>query len=327
MHDPPSQLSAYLSYLTRKEMGIKTHVGSDLRFLVGWSLESEQALYGPPLPLADSPAVLLEQMKSCHRALEREDERGFHLDGVYVFLLNEEWARSFGAIGARVFPTPDDDNYIYRSADIERMDGRRLKPHRHNVRSFGREFGDLEERELDANRASDAETIIRKWTREKISRLREHAEASPSFYRNLRDDHASATESLRSLAQIPLQGRIYYLNGEPVGYMAGLPLEEDTFLILNQKNLRLRGLSETVFQRFAKSLMHQYAFFNGGSDAGIASLRFRKEHWGPARILRTYGAFLSSALLGSRPGARKKPRSLDAGSPRASATRPDSVGH
>jgi len=219
---------------------------------------------------------------------------------LYVFLLNREWAKSFEAIGARVFPTPEDDNYVYRADQVGKLRGKRLKAHRENVRHFSRAFGELEDRELDAGRAKDAEDVIRRWTRYKISQLVKRPVKSLGFYRGLRDDHSTAIHSLRNFANISLNGRVFYSNGEPVGYISGLHLTEDTFLVLNQKNDRLRGLSETVFHRFAESLMDRYTYLNDGADAGIASLRFQKEHWGPCRILNTYGAFLSREMLFSR---------------------------
>jgi len=299
MQDPPSQLNAYLAYVTRVEMSIRVHIGADLRFVIGWSAESEEALYGPPMPPANTPARLLEQMRNCDRVLRGDGNPESDRSGLYVFLLNQQWADTFAAIGARIFATPEDDNYVYRSRDIGTLQGRRLKPLRQGVRQFEREFGALAERELDEKRARDAESIVRSWMQQKIARLKRRPERSPDFYRNLRDDHRSATESLRQLAKLPLTGRIYYLDEQPVGYISGLPMGKDAFLVLNQKNFQLRGLSEVVFHRFAKSLMDQYAFLNGGSDAGIASLRFHKEHLAPCRMLKTYGAFLSRSLLDS----------------------------
>ena len=82
-----------------------------------------------------------------------------------------------------------------------------------------------------------------------------------------------------------------------MSFMVGLPLEDDTLLLVIQKSVRIRGLSEAVFHRFAQSMRGQYAFLNGGSDAGSDSLRFHKEHLGPCRMLKTYGAFLPGNLL------------------------------
>ena len=278
-------------------MRIRTYVGAELRFIVGWSVESEESIYGPPLPLARDRAVLSEQIRHCHRILRGSSPGGSRSRGVYVFLLNRCWARSFEAIGARVFPTPEDDNYVYRARDIGEMRGPGLETQRRKVRHFERRFGELEERELDVDSAGDAEAVVREWTRQKLASLTVHPERPPDFHRALRDDHSSALESIRNLSQVPLRGRLYYLDGRPIAFISGLPLGEDTFLMLSQKNRRLRGLSETVFQRFARSLMDRYEFLNDGSDAGIASLRSQKRHWRPYRILDTYGAFFHGSSL------------------------------
>jgi hypothetical protein len=303
MRNRPSQLNGYLAYLSRRQMRIRTYIGADLRFIVGWSVESEESMYGPPLPLARHRAELSQQIGHCYRILQRSRPGGSRSRGMYVFLLNRCWAQSFEAIGARVFSTPEDDNYVYRARDIGEMRGPGLKTQRRNVQHFERRFGELEERELDADGAMDAEAVVREWTRQKLARLAEHPERPLDFYRALRDDHSSTIESIRNLSHVPLQGRLYYLDRRPIAFIAGLPLGEDTFLMLSQKNRRLRGLSETVFQRFARSLMDRYDFLNDGSDAGIASLRSQKRHWRPCGILHTYGAFFRGSSLepASRP--------------------------
>jgi len=286
-------------------MRIRTYIAADLRFLVGWSVESEESMYGPPLPLARDRAVLSEQIGRCYRILRGSRPGGSRSRGMYAFLLDRCSAQSFEAIGARVFSTPEDDNYVYRARDIGEMRDPGLKTQRRNVRHFERRFGELEERELDADSAMDAEAVVREWTRQKLASLTVHPERALDFYRALRDDHGSTIESIRNHSQVPLQGRVYYLDRRPIAFIAGLPLHEDTFLMLSQKNHRLRGLSETVFQRFARSLMDRYEFLNDGSDAGIASLRSQKRHWRPCRILHTYGAFFHGSSLD--PASRPRP--------------------
>src|SRR5262245_15100027 len=88
MRDRPSQLSVHLAYLSRRQMRIRTYIAADLRFLVGWSVESEESMYGPPLPLACDRAGLSEQIGRCYRILRGPRPGGSRSRGLYVFLLD-----------------------------------------------------------------------------------------------------------------------------------------------------------------------------------------------------------------------------------------------
>ena len=146
--DPPCQLNFYQLFITREEMLIKTHIEEDLLFVLGWSSECDHALYGPPLPLTPDPEKLLSQLKECHRLLKWQGLNEDPQEGLYIVLLNERWAASFKDIGAQIFPTQDDDNYIYRTKDVANLTGNNLSLRRARIRAFEKKNGVLYSREL-----------------------------------------------------------------------------------------------------------------------------------------------------------------------------------
>ena len=310
--DAPSQLSFPLLYLTRNEMQLRTCIDRGVKFLVGWSSENPHALYGPPLPLCSSPGILKDQLRRCHRSLVDGGVLGQPREGLYLVLLNDEWAARVGEIGGQVHPTPDDDNYVYDSADLGQLRGASLRRHREMVRSFERRNPHFGSEPLTSERIGDARSVIERWLRNKIDHLRSHPADSPDYYHLLRDDFGSALLSLEHLDTLSIRGRIYYRDGEPVGFISGTPLAGDTFLYLHHKNLPIRGLAEVIYSDFSRSLGDEFRYVNAGQDLGIPSLRSFKRRLSPVRLLRTWRAFVPhKVLLG---GVRERWRRVGEGS-------------
>ena len=303
--DAPSQLSFPLLYLTRNEMHLRTCIDRGVKFLVGWSSEHPHALYGPPLPLTRSPEILKHQLRRCHRSLVEGGVVGQPHEGLYLVLLNDQWAARVGEIGGQVHPTPDDDNYIYDSADLGHLRGASLRRHREMVRSFERRNPHFGSEPLASERIDDARSVIKRWLRNKIDDLRNHPMDSPDYYHLLRDDFSSALLSLEHLDTLSIRGRIYYRNGEPVGFISGTPLGVDTFLYLHHKNLPIKGLAEVIYSDFSRSLSNHFRYVNAGQDLGIPSLRSFKRRLSPVRLLRTYRAFVSHKVLLGGPSSRR----------------------
>lgn len=292
--DPPCQLNFYQLFVTREEMLIKTYVAEDLLFILGWSSESEHALYGPPLPLAGDPETLIHQLRKCYEILRSESVIKDPEEGLYIVLLNECWACCFEKIGAQIFPTRDDDNYLYRTGDVGNLTGNSLASRLAKIRAFDKKHGTLQASELNELRVSDARQVIRKWFENKMAVV---SNDSSDHRRLLRDDFSSAMLTLEHLKDLPVQGEVYYLKDEPVGFVSGVPFHENTFLGLNFKSLRIRGLADVMFSSFARKLSARYEYLNTGQDLDLPSLRSFKKEWVPCRMLRTYRAYVPEEIL------------------------------
>jgi hypothetical protein len=295
--DPPSQLSFHLMYLTRSEMRLKTCVDDDVKFVFGWSSEIDHALYGLPLPVASSPEALIRQLRACYRALIEERIVGDRREGLYLVLLNDRWAQRVEAAGGRVFPTADDDNYIYSTSKLGTLEGASLRRHREMVRAFERHNRELAIEPLTADRIEDVRWLIRSWLERKLEQSRTRPPDSPDYFHLLRDDVSSAILALEHLGDLPIRGKIYYLDKEPVGFISGIPFSEDTFLYLHHKNLPIKGLAEVIYSDFSRSLIGEFEFVNAAQDLGIPSLRAFKRRLSPVRMLKTHRAFVPSAAL------------------------------
>lgn len=295
--DPPSQLDFHLMYLTRSEMRLKTCVDDDVKFAFGWSSEVDHALYGLPLPIASSPERLRDQLRACYRVLIEEQIVGNPSEGLYMVLLNERWASRVEAAGGRILPTPDDDNYIYSTAKLGRLEGASLRRHREMVRAFEREHRDLVLAPLTAERIEDVRRLIRSWREQKLEHSQRQPPESPDYFHLLQDDVSSALLSLEHLDDLPIRGRIYYLRKQPVGFISGIPFSEDTFLFLHHKNLPIRGLAEVIYSDFSRSLIGEFEFANAAQDLGIPSLRAFKKRLSPVRMLKTFRAVVAPGAL------------------------------
>ena len=293
--DPPSQLNFYQLWLTREEMMIKTYVEDDFSFVVGWSSECDYALYGPPLPLVTGAKALLSQLKKCE-AILRSENLGKPEEGLYIVLLNERWSSSFENIGAQIFSTRDDDNYLYRTAEVGNLTGAALNKRRTKIRSFVREHGTLQSKELNELQVSDAREVILKWHQNKVAK-QDDVSFSEDHRRLLHDDFNATLLTLQNLKALPLEGEVYYLNNEPVGFISGIPFYDHTFLGLSFKSLRIRGLADVIFSSFSRKLSTRYDYLNTGQDLDIPSLRTFKEEWAPCRMLKTFRAYVPARVL------------------------------
>jgi len=295
--DPPSQLNFQLMYLTRGEMQLRTCIADEVKFIFGWSSEIDHALYGLPYPLASSSEMLRKQLADCYRALMEEGVVQNPREGLYLVLLNADWASQVESVGGQVFSTSDDDNYIYSTSNLGRLEGASLRRHREMVRAFERENPGFAFLPLTTDRIEDARSVTRSWLKNKVERLMIQPQRSPDYYRLLRDDFSSAMLALDNLEDLSIRGRIYYRNGEPVGFISGIPFSNDTFLYLHHKNLPIKGLAEVIYSNFTQSLIDEYKYINAGQDLGIPSLRSFKKRLAPVRMLETYRAFISPKSL------------------------------
>jgi hypothetical protein len=276
-------------------MLIKTHIEDDFLFVLGWSSECDHALYGPPLPLLDDPAKLLLQLKKCHDILRLQTIITEPEEGLYIVLLNENWASSFEEIGAQIFTTRDDDNYLYRTVDVANPDGKLVANRLTKIRRFLRTHGPLQARDLNASQVQDAEKVIKNWYQNKSASFTQPPNSD--HQRLLLDDYASAMLTLKNLEALPIHGSVYYLNHEPVGVLSTVPFHEDTLLGLNFKCLQIQGLADVMFTEFARKISSDYEYLNTGQDLDIPSLRSFKEEWKPCRMLKTYRAYLPREIL------------------------------
>jgi hypothetical protein len=247
--------------------------------------------------VTQDPQLLQYQLRETQKILRAEGLQKNADEGLYIVLLNDRGASALKKIGAEIFPTPDDDNYIYRTSDIGSLKGRQLTVRRSRIRSFERKNGILYSRELDEARSPAAREVIRKWHEAKLKAIAGGEPISPDHLRLLRDDFHSAMLSLKYLRQLPIQGQVYYLKEEPVGFISGVPLHQDTFLGLSFKSERIRGLADVIFSTFARLLSSKYAYLNTGQDLDVPSLRTFKKEWSPCRMLKTYRAIVPANLL------------------------------
>lgn len=295
--DPPSQLNFYLMYLTRSEMRMQICTSGEVKFVFGWSSENDHALYGLPLPLAASAEFLKRQLAECYHALMEEGVVRNRNEGLYLVLLNDRWASQVENIGGQIFPTTDDDNYIYSSSELGSLGGASLRRHREMVRAFEREHRDFVFAPLTTERIEDTRAIIKGWLKIKVARLKSRPPESPDYYLLLRDDFSSAMLALDNLEQFSIRGRIYYLKNEPVGFISGIPFSDDTFLYLHHKNAPIKGLAEVIYSNFTRSLVDEFEYINAAQDLGIPSLRAFKRRLSPVRMLETYRAFIPPRIL------------------------------
>ena len=102
-------------------------------------------------------------------------------------------------------------------------------------------------------------------------------------------DYFPCREALERYDELVLCGGIYYVEGEPAGFVIGEEIRADMFALHFAKGKRkFKGLYQYMYNHFAKILPKQYAFLNFEQDLGKLALRIAKSSYDPDRVLKKY---------------------------------------
>ena len=163
--------------------------------------------------------------------------------------------------------TPGRDEYLYRRAAHVEMRGGPFRHLRRRVHRIQRELNPRT-RPLDEHSAGDAMGILELW-----------AQSHPGPEK---DDRQVALLALERRRELGMKGVVVDLGGQPVAFMLGFPLTEDTFdAAVGKCAAGIQGLTYYVLRELMLSLPRRFQWFNLEEDLGLPGLRAMKEHFLP----------------------------------------------
>jgi hypothetical protein len=102
-------------------------------------------------------------------------------------------------------------------------------------------------------------------------------------------DYLPCREALKLYDELILCGGIYYAEGEPVGFIVGEEVNDETFVLHFAKaRMEFKGVYQYMFHNFAGLLPQKYRYLNFEPDLDIEALRHAKESYHPEFKLRKY---------------------------------------
>ena len=187
---------------------------------------------------------------------------------------NLEWIKEY--YGDNIICEYDRDNsdYIYNSADLIELKGKKYHGKRNHIKRFMDEpweYKELTNKEIDSCIAFSAE-----------------------FYNNndSSDDFSAVVEQyainlfLTNMDKLGLKGAVLYRNDKMVGFTIGEQLNSDTFVVHIEKALSdVQGAYPMLCSSFAAHNAYELSYINREEDLGIEGLRRSKLSYNPAFLL------------------------------------------
>jgi len=191
-------------------------------------------------------------------------------------------AEILGQQGYEVAEDRDNFDYLHARSDLATLAGRRFHKKRNRVKGFITSFN-CEAQPIDAARLADALAALDCW--------RENAEAAEdSGETDSAGDYAEARDALEHWEILGLQGRVYFIAGQPMAYAMGEELPDGkTFVIHFEKaNIVYNGLYQFVNQEFAAALPDNIETINREQDLGVPGLRQAKLSYQPSGFIEKF---------------------------------------
>lgn len=162
-----------------------------------------------------------------------------------------------------------DSDYFYSVAKLSSYAGRRLSGRRNLVKQFNELHPDHNDSPLDVSRVRDAQLVLEEW----------HKHAKEEAF----TDYMPCREALELIKPLHLTGHISYVEGKPVGFLLGEPLNSQVYVIHFAKALiEYKGVYQYLYQQFAKTLeKSKVECINLEQDLGSMELKHAKKSYQP----------------------------------------------
>jgi len=195
--------------------------------------------------------------------------------------LNAAQAEALGprlvAAGCEVREDRDNWDYLYSTAEMATLEGKRFHKKRNHVHQFQAAYPEgFEGRDMDL---SDRDTEAALELLELWQSRRED-----------RSDYLPSKDAILHRGELELQGRLWTLNGRTIAFAQGEPTQlGQTFTIHFEKaDGEYRGVYQTIFLDWSERLQATWPLVNREQDLGDPGLRQAKETYRPVDYVRKF---------------------------------------
>ncbi|MBF0123055.1 MAG: DUF2156 domain-containing protein [Candidatus Omnitrophica bacterium] len=201
--------------------------------------------------------------------------KGLLHDYDFIFPVPEEWLGAFGGRNLKPSFVEGDSDYVYSVEQLATYKGSKF----HDKKNLLNQFLSLytpEAYPLTKERMGDAQIILDAW-QEDVG-----GEKTSTDYFPCRDGLALYDE-------LVLCGGIYYVNGEPAGFILGEEINDAMFVFHFAKGRRkFKGMYQYMYNHFAGILPAKYTHINFEQDLGKLALKIAKSSYHPQQMLHKY---------------------------------------
>lgn len=193
----------------------------------------------------------------------------------FFFPIHESWLEYFKDQGIEYDFRDGDTDYIYTSEKMMTLKGRKLHKKRNLLKQFNERYKAVAY-EMTPDRLEDTKYVLEKWL--EISGLSKED-----------TDYYACCEAIEHYSDLCICGGIYYVNDDPVGFVIGEELTENTYVLHFAKGLTTyKGVYQYLYNDFANILPKRYMYINFEQDLGKMALRIAKSSYVPDVLEKKY---------------------------------------
>ncbi len=256
IHSPIAEYSFANIYLFRREHEYEVIFDGEL-FIRGVSYDGHPYI----MPTVEVHAIDIDHLKDRMRGVD------------FLFPIPEDWLGYFNADEFQFSYKKGDMDYVYTVEKMVTYTGRRLHKKRNLLKQFLAEYKH-EARPLTNDLLEDARFILNEWQAEAGA---DKSEA----------DYYPCLEALDLYEALILCGGIYYVDGEPAGFILGEELNDETFVLHFAKaRTKFKGIYQYMYNNFAYILPPKYRFLNFEQDLDKSVLRTAKSSYVPDTMVK-----------------------------------------
>lgn len=185
-------------------------------------------------------------------------------------------------------PVRDSFDYLYHREDLLGLKGKKYQAKRNFISRFLRnehwsyERIDSNDPERCQQQIQECVLLNRKWCLENGCR----------HNYSLQSEICAGRKALANFVPLQLKGGLLRLNGEPVAYTIGEPLNSDTFIVHIEKAFStVEGAYPMINRSFVEAETEGFLYINREDDAGDEGLRKAKLSYHPAFLEEKYTAW------------------------------------
>lgn len=198
-----------------------------------------------------------------------------------LFPIPEEWLSLFDSDSYSISYEENDSDYLYRIEKLSQFSGRNLSKKRNLVKQFLATYLPSTEPLTHSNRCL-ANQVLNLW----------HA-----HQKSKEADYGACVEALNLFDKLNLNGKIYFIDGQPVAFFLGEWINEEVYVLHFEKALsQYKGLYQHMLQELCKDLRNREGLINLEQDLGLLTLRQTKYSYQPEQVAHKYRVKVTTCL-------------------------------
>lgn len=175
-------------------------------------------------------------------------------------------------------PSRDFAEYVYNSADLIELRGKKYHGKRNHLSRFMKTYPDHLFEPITPDNIGEVTAFNDRWY-----------EAFADGSESLSEERLASERALRHLFDLNLTGGLLRVDGRVQAFAVGEPINKDTFCVhIEKANYDIAGAYPAINQMFARRFCKDYLYINREDDVGDEGLRKAKLSYYPAEITEKY---------------------------------------